>query len=110
MPTGRLCGTGMKEMMMNNDELQRIILAAAAAFDVNPMDIVEGRKGSKSLMYARDVCAYLLAGKMPRGKIPNLLGRNSKYYYYGAIKKVRAKCLADHDFEMKVLNLAARLG
>ena len=95
---------------MNNDELQRIILASAAAFDVNPMDIVEGRKGSKSLMYARDVCAYLLAGKMSPSKIPNLLGRTSRDYYYSSIRKVRAKCLADHDFEMKVLNLAARLG
>jgi len=93
---------------MKNVNIEVIIMAVATSFNVSPIDIVKGTLGDKQLMYARDVCAYLLSGKMPRCKIPALLGRSSFSYYYEALKKVRAKCVEDQHFQRRVMKLAYR--
>ena len=94
---------------MNNSSIQSVIVSTANVFRVDPLDIVTGKQDGKDLMHARNVCACLLTGKVARTKIPALLGRKSLSYYYEALNKVRARCLADHDFEMRYLNLKARL-
>ena len=104
-----MCGIGMREMRMSNASIQSVIVSTANVFRVDPLDIVTGKQDGKDLMYARNVCACLLTGKVARTKIPALLGRKSLSYYYEALNKVRARCLADHDFEMMYLNLMARL-
>ena len=97
---------------MSKDRLviQHIIERTAEVFNVSARDIVLGKRGSESLMFARHTCAYLLNGKLERQEIAALLGRKSRAYYYDAIRKVREKCVQNHNFHRKVLKLAESFG
>ena len=90
-------------------KIQTIIEEAAAAFNVDPMDIVDrnGKVGRK-ISTARYVCAFLLRDHLAKDKIAALLGRRNSQYAYAAIKRVQTRSQEDRDFYKKVLKLSDR--
>ena len=90
-------------------KIQTIIEEAAAAFNVDPMDIVDRNgKTGRDISTARYVCAFLLRDHLAKDKIASLLGRRNHQYAYAAIKRVQTRSQEDHDFHLKVLKLSDR--
>ena len=90
-------------------KIQTIIEEAAAAFNVDPIDIVaQYGKVGRDISTARYVCAFLLREYLPKDKIASLLGRRNHQYAYAAIKRTQTRCQEDHDFHLKVLKLSDR--
>ena len=90
-------------------KIQTIIEEAAAAFNVDPMDIVDRNgKVGRDISTARYVCAFLLREYLPKDKIASLLGRRNHQYAYAAIKRTQTRCQEDRYFQKKVLKLSDR--
>ena len=90
-------------------KIQTIIEEAAAAFNVDPIDIVaQYGKVGRDISTARYVCAFLLREYLAKDKIAALLGRRNSQYAYAAIKRTQTRCQEDHDFHLKVLKLSDR--
>lgn len=90
-------------------KIQTIIEEAAAAFNVDPMDIVDRNgKVGRDISTARYVCAFLLRDHLAKDKIASLLGRRNHQYAYAAIKRVQTRSQEDRHFQKKVLKLSDR--
>ena len=90
-------------------KIQTIIEEAAAAFNVDPMDIVDRNgKTGRDISTARYVCAFLLRDHLAKDKIAALLGRRNSQYAYAAIKRVQTRSQEDRYFQKKVLKLSDR--
>ena len=90
-------------------KIQTIIEEAAAAFNVDPIDIVaQYGKVGRDISTARYVCAFLLREYLAKDKIAALLGRRNSQYAYAAIKRVQTRSQEDRYFQKKVLKLSDR--
>ena len=95
--------------MKRQDKIEQIIIAVAAEFSVDPMDVVSTNGANTTrVIEARQVCALLLREMMLTSDIGSLLGKRGHQYAAGAVSAVTKKAKKDHDYFRKVLKLTER--
>ena len=95
--------------MRKQEKVQEIIIAVAAEFSVDPMDIVtQDGRNSLAVIAARQVSALILKDIMPAGAVGSLLGKRGHQYVDGAVKAVTKKAKIDHEFFRRALKLTDR--
>jgi len=95
-------------MSVENERIERIILAVSNEFNLNPVAILSKKRGDKPVCIGRQVVALLLRDNMHRSDLARLLGRDSEQYVSGAVRGVTRRAVMDHDFFISVAKLCDR--
>lgn len=95
-------------MSADAEQIERIIMAVAAEFNVDPMSIVNPERGGLFVSEARQVTALMLKDKMSSSDLGSLLGKRGHQYPAGAVKAVTRRAMTDYAYMKRVLRLADR--